>query len=226
LEALKHDKHQLPHATFTHPKENIAMLFDKGSQTITTPMTKAYDANGPAVPFRDTKTNPEYCGPEPIVAEDCWRGPMQSEVTRSTLTDRVLVSRWTRPSIEGIEHISQGTGDHHTIGINLKSTALTYQSGKMFYDGEVTPGAVHVTSPGKRSTVIFHSPCDVLHLYVPQRLLAQHYYEAFDRAHNGDIVLDTPQITCDASIQRLGHALSTVKGDETVFGGIYVERPV
>jgi AraC family transcriptional regulator len=223
LEASKHDKHQLPHATFTHPKEDIAMLFDKGSRTITTAMTKAYDANSSAVPFQDTKINPEYYGPELIVAEDCWRDPIQSTATRSTLTERVLVSRWTRPSIGGIEHISHGTGDRHTIGINLKSTALTYQSGKMFYDGKVTPGAVHVTSPGESSTVVFHSPCDVLHLYVPQQLLAQHYHEAFDRAHNGDIILDTPQITCDASIQRLGHALSTVQGDEKVFGGIYVE---
>jgi AraC family transcriptional regulator len=191
---------------------------------MTTTLTKAYGASGCAVRNQDPTTiNQPYRGAAPIVSEDSWRGPVQSEATRATLTDRVLVSRWTRRSIEKIEHTSQGAGDHHTIGINLKSTALTYRSGRMLYDGEVTPGAIHVTSPGQSSTVIFHSPCDVLHLYVPQQLLAQRYHEAFDRSHSGNIILDAPRITCDASIQRLGHALASVQGDESIFGDIYVE---
>jgi AraC family transcriptional regulator len=148
---------------------------------------------------------------------------MLSETTRTTLTDRVIVSRWRRQSVEAVEHTSPGAEGHHTIGINLKSTVLTYRSGAMLYTGEVTPGAIHVTTPGQSSTVVFDSPCDVLHLYVPQRLLALHYQDAFDRPHSGDIILHAPRITCDASIERLGHALMSVQGDENKFGDIYVE---
>jgi hypothetical protein len=94
---------------------------------------------------------------------------------------------------------SEGTGDHHTIGINLKSTALTFRSGRMLYEGEVTPGAIHVTNPGENARAVFRSPCDVLHLYVPQGLLVEHFQEAFGRQHNGDIILGAPHFTCDPS---------------------------
>ncbi|MFM0125757.1 AraC family transcriptional regulator [Paraburkholderia sp. RL18-101-BIB-B] len=185
-------------------------------------MTEAYGASGLAILDHGTPT-PQHRIAEPIAAEDCWRGPLLPEATQTVLTDRVFVSRWRRQDTEPVEYTSQGTDDHHTIGISLKSMALTYRSGIMLYDGKVTPGAIHVTNPGQSATVIFHSTCDVLHLYVPQRLLVQHYQEAFDRPHNGDIILGAPHITCDASIERLGHALASEQGSDSVFGDIYVE---
>ncbi|MFM0150443.1 helix-turn-helix domain-containing protein [Paraburkholderia sp. RL18-085-BIA-A] len=189
---------------------------------MTTTLTDAR-ASGLAILHDDGGANSRYRIAEPIAAEDCWRGPLLPAATRAVSTDRVLVSRWTRRGIEPIEHTSEGTGDHHTIGINLKSTALTFRSGRMLYEGEVTPGAIHVTNPGQNARAVFRSPCDVLHLYVPQGLLVEHFQEAFGRQHNGDIILGAPHFTCDPSIERLGRALSSVEGSETFFSDIYVE---
>jgi AraC-like DNA-binding protein len=187
-----------------------------------TTLTDAYGVTGLPI-LNDNRTANSRSIAEPIAAENCWRGPGLAESTRAVLTERVVVSRWTRQGIEAVEHAHQSTGDHHTIGINLRSTALTYRSGRMLYEGKVTPGAVHVTNPGQSATAVFHTPCDVLHLYVPQRLLVQHYHEAFGRSHNGDIILGAPHITCDTPIERLGRALSSIQGSETIFSDIYVE---
>src|ERR1700710_1176439 len=187
-----------------------------------TTLTDAYGVTGLPI-LNDNRTANSRSIAEPIAAENCWRGPGLAESTRAVLTERVVVSRWTRQGIEAVEHVHQSTGDHHTIGINLKSTALTFRSGRMLYEGEVTPGAIHVTNPGENARAVFRSPCDVLHLYVPQGLLVEHFQEAFGRQHNGDIILGAPHFTCDPSIERLGRALSSVEGSETFFSDIYVE---
>jgi AraC family transcriptional regulator len=189
-----------------------------------TTSSDAYGASGYATCSNQSNAaNHQYRVVEPIAAEARWRSPLLPEATLAMSADRILVSRWMQPGVNDIEHASQGTGDHHTIGINLKTTALTYRSGRMLYEGQVTPGATHVTNPGQSATAVFHSPCDVLHLYVPQQLLVQHYEDAFGRPHAGDIVLGAPRITCDPSIERLGRALASVKSGETFFGVMYVE---
>jgi AraC family transcriptional regulator len=191
---------------------------------MTTTLTNACGANVPAIfPGNGTSEKPGCRVVEPIAAEECWRSPVLPKVKPTMSTDRVFVSRWTRQSVEDIEHTSQSTLDHHTIGISLKAAEITFRSGRMLYEGQVTLGAAQVTGPGQSATVVFHSPCDVLHLYVPRQLLVQHYQDAFGCQHTDDISLGDSHITCDPSIGRLGLALSRVHGNGTIFGDMYVE---
>src|SRR5258708_25266816 len=137
---------------------------------MTTTLTDAYGVTGLPI-LNDNRTANSRSIAEPIAAENCWRGPGLAESTRAVLTERVVVSRWTRQGIEAVEHAHQSTGDHHTIGINLRSTALTYRSGRMLYEGKVTPGAVHVTNPGPTTTALFPPPSHLFLLYFPHPLL-------------------------------------------------------
>jgi AraC family transcriptional regulator len=192
--------------------------------TMTTTLTNACGANGPAIfPDNGTSEKPECRVVAPIAPEECWRSPVLPKVKPAMSTDRVSVSRWTRRGVEDIEHTSQSTLDHHTVGISLKTAKITFRSGGMLYEGQITPGATQVTGLGQSATVVFHSPCDVLHLYVPRQLLVQHYQDAFGCQHADDIHMGARHITCDPTIGRLGLALSRVQGNQTFFGDMYVE---
>jgi AraC family transcriptional regulator len=62
----------------------------------------------------------------------------------------VTISRWTRDDVKTVEITPQVDNEFHTIGINLKSTRVTfYHGGRPLHDGCVMPGVTQVTCPGE-----------------------------------------------------------------------------
>jgi AraC-like DNA-binding protein len=168
------------------------------------------------------ETSPRYSNP--ILTEDRWRLPAATDSAQSIPGGQVVVSRWRLDQVESKELLSYNDDDHHIIGINLKSTSLTFsQSGRTIFDGHAMPGAIQVTCPGDKMTAVFHMPCDVIHLHVSRKFLSRHYEEASGSPYPGNIVMSDPHIFQDIVIERLGRALASAQELGEVFGALYVD---
>ena len=172
----------------------------------------------PAEPARSTRAQ------DPIGVEDRWRCPVDTDSAASKAADTVVITRWKCDGADAAEHSTQAGSDHHTIAINLKSTQLTFDyAGRPIHSGCAVPGATQVTSPGTPVRAVFHAPCDVLHVYVSQPLLAECYGGAFGAGHSGDIVISNPNLIQDPAIERLGLALANAGETCGAFGRVYAD---
>lgn len=98
--------------------------------------------------------------------------------------------RWVAPDEDYAPRIrvgrsrSLGSGRHetatcvdpscHVIGIALRCMDLRMEiDGRTMADGPVTPGMTSITEPGVSAACLFRGAYDVLHLYVPQALIAE-----------------------------------------------------
>ncbi len=153
-----------------------------------------------------------------------WRTPVDMDGTPALGDGNVIVSRWKRDDADVVEFASQAGNDFHTVGINLKSTRVTFHhNARPIHSGCVMPGATQVTSPGTPVRAVFHSSCDVLHLYITQSMLAECYEGAFGNRPVGDIVLSDPSVVHDPVLERLGVALSNAAGSCGAFGRVYAD---
>jgi len=167
---------------------------------------------------------PSRSMPPGIGSERQWRCPASIENGCLPLDDNLVISRWKRDDVDVTELTPPVGSRYHTIAINLKSTRVTfYQCDRLIHDGSVMPGTLQVTSPDKPVRAVFHSACEVLHLYVTQPLLAECYESAFGTAPESAIVICDPSFVRDPAIERLGLALINASNDCGAFGRVYAE---
>ncbi len=167
---------------------------------------------------RPVPADVKHDGPRIIGMEDHWRCPVPASGD-----GRILLSRWSLNRAVPTEHANT-TADHHTVGLSLAPMTLTFRvGGRVVFDGHVRRGATQVTCPGRSVAAVFHSGCDVLHLYVSQATLAQFYEEACGRAHPGDILIEDPRLTYDPVLEKLGGALANVQECDPLFGSLYAD---
>jgi len=68
------------------------------------------------------------------------------------------------------------------LAINLRFTSIKLvHAGRILVDGTLVPGAIHVTIPGFEVEATYRLPCDVLHIFVTHRILAQCFEDTFGR---------------------------------------------
>ena len=159
-----------------------------------------------------------------IDTEQRWRCPSRLVDAPSRAHGNVTISRWTRDDVKTVEITPQVDNEYHTIGINLKSTRVTfYHCGRPLHDGCVMPGVTQVTCPGEPVSALFYMPCDVLHVYVTQALLAECYESAFNIAPVGDLVISDPSLIRDPVIERLALALANASDVCGAFSRVYTE---
>jgi AraC-like DNA-binding protein len=155
--------------------------------------------------------------------EDAWRLPTGPGVAHAEDRARLGLSRWSLTGAGATEMSAATPEGSYTVGVSLRSTDITFlQDGRLAYEGRVMPGMFQVTSPGHSARAVFHSACDVLHLYVPQSLL-----DACHREVSGggveSMMIDDPVISHDPCIERLGQALLLADEAFTAFGRMYVD---
>jgi AraC-like DNA-binding protein len=85
-----------------------------------------------------------------------------------------MVTRW-RAVMAGIREASSATGsDYHVVKIVMRNMNIRLVvAGHTVQDGMATPGMIHVTEPGAPVRCLFRGPYDVLHLRVPNALIAE-----------------------------------------------------
>jgi AraC family transcriptional regulator len=105
--------------------------------------------------------------------EPNWRVPGHaSEVALSA--SKVVATRWHASNGPTQEFSAETPTDCHVVKIVLRSTNIRFGvAGRTVQDGVTTPGTVHVTEPAVPVRCLFRGPYDVLHLHVPNNLIAE-----------------------------------------------------
>ena len=164
---------------------------------------------GPALPFRMPYA--PMSAQSIVVDEAEWRA-LPDDVAATE--PKVMATRWQAVTGPAQERESDTADDRHVIKIVLRSMNIRLAvAGRTVQDGVATPGTVHVTEAGAPVRCLFRGPYDVLHLHVPNGMIAECAGEEPDGPTPSLHAAGTP--TRDATVERLGRAL--LDADE--FGG-------
>jgi len=157
-----------------------------------------------------------------IASERVWRA-VPDDVRATRLAEpAVRITRWRCHKPSGpLTH--RTPSDRHLIAIVLSVTHVRFaQGGIVLHDGRLSAGAVQISRAGSESAASFDAPCDVLHLHVPQHLVAQQYEQARGTACVPARLFEDNSFFLDPEIERLGNALLTAHM-ETAVGSLYAE---
>jgi AraC family transcriptional regulator len=87
---------------------------------------------------------------------------------------KVVATRWYANNGWAQEFDAETPADCHIVKIVLRNTNIRFGvGGRIVQDGATTPGTVHVTGPSIPVSCLFRGPYDVLHLHVPNNLIAE-----------------------------------------------------
>jgi len=138
---------------------------------------------------------------------------------------RVVVARWTDATLLEPREVSHpGHDDLHCIALTLRGANVRFVSrDRVLCDGRVPAGMIQITAPGTPVSVTFQSAYDVLHLFVPQSVLARCYEARFGHPHDGPIVLDDPRPFGDPAVERLAQALALAHANDACVSHMFCE---
>jgi AraC family transcriptional regulator len=178
-----------------------------------TPVTAAYA--GPASPLAQI-----------IHREDQWFDVSGADVFNPGQR-RILPSRWTGRADVPSEHEAEIEPDCHVIGIALRAIedVTVFAARKLIQSGPMQPGSVRINEPGLRLRGIFRGSYDVLHLRVPNTMVAEYAIESadagFSARRTGPMITDRPIV--DPVIERLAWALNHAEDLGGPFGQSYAD---
>jgi AraC family transcriptional regulator len=159
---------------------------------------------------------------ENIIADEAeWRALRQTSAT--ALPDpRVIATRWHARGERTVEFGAETTADCHVVKIVLRTMSIRFSvSGRTVQDGITTPGTVHVTEPAVPVRCLFRGPYDVLHLHVPNTLLAEC---ARDMAgHQAPVLCSQAVPSKDVVVDSLGRALLEANQIGGSLGQLYAD---
>lgn len=138
---------------------------------------------------------------------------------------RVIVARWTDAAVpDPVAASHGGHEDLHCVALTLRGANLRLVSrDQVLCDGRVPAGMIQITAPGTPVSVTYHTAYDVLHLFVPQRVLATCYEARFGHPHEGPIVLDDPRLFGDPTVERLAQALALAHANDAHLSHMFCE---
>jgi AraC family transcriptional regulator len=155
--------------------------------------------------------------PYSIASELVWRVPVHE-------APAVIATRWTctNPGTEAFVH--RTAEDRHIVAIALAPTDVRFfAESRLLKDGRLAAGAIQVSSANSESTALFRAPCDVLHLHIPDILIARQYEKALGDSYSPKLLPGGSHFFFDPEIERLGVAMLTATGLGTAAGQRYVE---
>lgn len=134
---------------------------------------------------------------------------------------RISASRWTGYAMERCEYRAEIERDRHVIGIALRpmEDVTVFAADKLVQTGRLPSGGMRVNEPGLPMRGIFRGSYDVLHLHVPNTMIAEYAAESATEGcgQKRPIPLITDRPIVDPVIEQLGHAL--IHAEE--LGGAY-----
>ena len=135
---------------------------------------------------------------------------------------RVIATRWRSLEQRTLEVSAQTPADGHIVGIALRNENVRLTvSGRSVHDGLVTPGAFHVTESGAPARCVFRGPYDVVHLHVPDRIVAEICDDLSDR--DPTRFQPQPSLARDPTVERLGRALIAAERIGGSYGRLYTD---
>jgi AraC family transcriptional regulator len=136
---------------------------------------------------------------------------------------QILASRWTGDARCPFEHESEIDTDCPVLGIALRpiQDLTIFAAGKAIHSGQLPRGSMRVNEPGVRMRGIFLGAYDVLHLHVPNTMIAEYAGVACGRTRGCPLIVDHPIV--DPVIERLGCALIHAEELGGALGQSYAE---
>jgi AraC-like DNA-binding protein len=140
----------------------------------------------------------------------------------SAAEPRVKATRWRSLDYRTTDVSAQTPIDHHLVAIVLRTEDVLFSiAGRVVHDGIAGSGTLHVSEPGIRARCVFRGPYDVLHLHVPNSLIAEC---ASDMGHPQPPALHSASAPArDMTIERLGRALLAAEEADGSFGVLYAD---
>jgi hypothetical protein len=117
-----------------------------------------------------TEAGPEIIDPEP----DWLDAP--DTATLEHPKSRILVARWAGNANSRCQYVSDIEADCHVLGIALRPMPelTVFADGKLIQSGHLHQGTMRVHLPGLPLRGIFRGQYDILHLHVPNAVIAEH----------------------------------------------------
>jgi AraC-like DNA-binding protein len=158
----------------------------------------------------------------PIVEEEpAWRARSRGSDGASA-PPRVIATRWRAFDQQTREVSAVTPADHHVVAIILRNEDVRYWvGGRVVHDGPVLPGMFHVAEPGISVRCAFRGPFDVLHLHVPNSLIAEYARDAADS--DAPPLCSAAGMGRDATVERLGRALLAAEETGGPLGQLYAD---
>jgi AraC-like DNA-binding protein len=151
--------------------------------------------------------------------EPDWRVPRQTSAMALSAS-KVVATRWHARSERTQEFGAETPADCHVVKIVLRNTNIRFTvSGRTVHDGLTTPGTVHVTEPAVPARCLFRGPYDVLHLHVPNNLVAECARDMTGHPALCSRIAPSKDMTVDS----LGRALMEADRVGGSFGQIYAD---
>lgn len=101
-----------------------------------------------------------------VTPERVWREVPDGDGFRSP--SLIRAGRWKDDHHGSREYLAADRPGFVTVEIILRRTNATLTvGGRRVHDGDATAGMAVLTPPGRQAAIVFRSPCDVLHLFVP-----------------------------------------------------------
>ncbi|HEV7448042.1 MAG TPA: AraC family transcriptional regulator [Steroidobacteraceae bacterium] len=150
-----------------------------------------------------------------------WRVLRQSSAAALSAS-RVVATRWHAGSERTLEFGAETIADCHVVKIVLRTMNIRFSvSGRIVHNGVTTPGTVHVTEPAALVRCLFRGQFDVLHLHVPNLLIAECARDM--PGHHAPVLRSEAVPRKDILLDWLGRALLEANRVGGSFGQTYAD---
>jgi AraC family transcriptional regulator len=162
-------------------------------------------------------------GPSIRIVDDepAWRS-LPAACADGAPTTRVIATRWHSLDQDTREVRAETPADRHLVAIVLRNEDVRFSlGGRIVHDGLAIAGMLQVTEPGVSASCVFRGPYNVIHLHVPNRLIAECSGE-MGGAETGNLRADA-RLTQDPVAERLARALLAGEEAGQPYGQLYAD---
>jgi AraC-like DNA-binding protein len=176
----------------------------------------AFQTGSPAASVSDVHHSPTD-STSIVQDEQEWR-----VLPQTSSASRVIAARWRAGNEPTPEFAAETSADCHVVKIVLRTMNIRFSvSGRIVQDGVITPGSIHVTEPAVPVRCRFRGPYDVLHLHVPNTLLADCAHDMPDQP--APVLCSDAVPRKDITVDSLARALLEANRVGGSFGQLYAD---
>jgi AraC family transcriptional regulator len=136
----------------------------------------------------------------------------------------VAVSRWAGLAVEPREVTTEIKSDSYVLGISLRPMDLTmFTSEKLFHDGRLPQGAMHISEPGSPIRGIFRGSYDALHVHIGAKMINDLAGETGGATGGKPTLPGTDKFVVDPVVERLAQAMMRADDLDGGFGRQYAD---
>jgi AraC family transcriptional regulator len=161
--------------------------------------------------------------PEIVHRERKWFEKGDSDRPGGASGQRISASRWVGYTAEKCEQVSVIAPDCHIVGIAIQPMVdvTLYAAGKLITTGYLPRGSMRINEPGLPRRGIFRGAYDVLHLHIPNTVIAEYTDPVCRHARRGPLISELP--TVDPVIEGLARSLIHAEEVGGAFGQTYAD---